>query len=340
MRKNIITRIRITLGKSLNYQLIILILIITSVNAGFSQNKTALPEKKASLKDTTLNLKKHALNFLLVSDWGWNGYNEQTNVANQMAKTADQADPKFIISCGDNFQISGVQSVTDPLWMASFENIYKTPGLQVEWYPVLGNHDYKGNPDAEIQYSSISRRWRMTSRYYSVVKKVNDSVSARFIFTDTSPMVTEYYDEKGAYSDVASQDTAKELAWLHNELANAKEQWIFVIGHHPVFSASHKHGNTPELIKKFKPLFDKYNVDFYFCGHDHDMQHLKPAGSTVDYIVTGSGGEPRPCAKDVNSIFSLSDPGFTLISINGKELTLYFINTKGQIVYSMTKSKR
>ena len=307
----------------------------------YSQNAASSSAKKiTSSKDTTFDLKKHALNFLVVSDWGWNGFNEQTNVANEMAKIADKADPKFIISCGDNFQIAGVQSINDPLWMTSFENVYKTPGLMVDWYPVLGNHDYKGNPDAEVKYSAISRRWRMMSRYYTIVKKVSDSVSARFIFTDTSPMVNEYYKEKGEYSDVASQDTAKEIAWLENVLANAKEKWIFVIGHHPVFSASHKHGNTPELISKFKPLFDKYNVDFYFCGHDHDMQHLRPSGSKVDYIVTGSGGEPRPCAKDANSIFSASDPGFTLISISGKELNLYFINTKGQIVYSLTKSKK
>ena len=43
--------------------------------------------------------------------------------------------------------------------------------------------------------------------------------------------------------------------------------------------------------------------------------------------------------KDENSIFSLSESGFTLISIDSKELTLYFINTKGQIVYTMTKTK-
>ena len=151
-------------------------------------------------------------------------------------------------------------------------------------------------------------------------------------------MVSEYYQGE-EHNKVASQDTAKEISWLHDVLANAKEQWIFVIGHHPVFSASHKHGNTPELIKKFKPLFDKYNVDFYFCGHDHDMQHLRPAGSKVDYIVTGSGGEVRETAKDENSIFSLSEPGFTMISIDGKVLTLSFINSKGQVVYTMTKSK-
>jgi tartrate-resistant acid phosphatase type 5 len=322
-------------------RILILLIFVSGSLFVSAQGKPAPMLKAAGTKsDTVLNLKKHSLNFFLVSDWGWNGYGYQTDVANQMTKTADKADPKFIISCGDNFQINGVQSVNDPLWMTTYENIYKTPELLIDWYPVLGNHDYHGYPEAEVKYSEISRRWRMTARYYTIVKKVNDSISARFIFMDTPPLVDEYYKQKGEYGDIAKQDTAKEMKWLRDVLANSKEQWIFVIGHHPVFSASHKHGNTPELIKKFKPLFDKYNVDFYFCGHDHDMQHLKPAGSKVDYIVTGSGGEVRECAKDGNSVFSASEPGFTLVSVNGKELTLDFINTKGQIVYTLTKVKK
>lgn len=340
MKKRTFENINQSALRICGWHFMLLTIVISSLQPGFSQSKSSTsPPTGVSSSDTVLDLKKHALNFLLVSDWGWNGYKFQTEVANQMAKTAAKADPEFIISCGDNFQVSGVQSVSDPLWMTNFENVYKGPELQTEWHPVLGNHDYKGNPDAEVEYSGISRRWKMPARYYTFAQKVNDSISARFIFTDTPPLVDNYYKED-EYRNVATQDTARELTWLRTVLSSAKEQWIFVIGHHPVYSASPKHGNTPELIKKFKPLFDRYNVDFYFCGHDHDMQHLKPAGSKVDYIVTGSGGEVRKTGKDANSLFSLPEPGFTLVSINGKDLTLYFINTKGQIVYSMTKSKK
>ena len=283
---------------------------------------------------------KKSFNFLIVSDWGWNGYNQQQEVADQMAKTADSVDAKFIVSCGDNFQVSGVASTQDPLWMKNFENVYKTNELQVDWYPVLGNHDYKGNSQAEIDYSFISRRWRMTDRYYTFAKKVNDSVSARFIFLDTPPLVDEYWKKPEGYPDLVKQDTTKELNWLKEVLSNAREQWILVFGHHPIYSASKKHGNTPELIARIKPLLDQYHAQFYFCGHDHDFQHLREKGGNVEYIVTGTGGETRPASSNDLSIFSKSEPGFSVFSMRSDSASICFVGTKGNVIYKFSRTNK
>ena len=283
---------------------------------------------------------KKSFNFLIVSDWGWNGYKHQQEVADQMAKTADSVGAKFIASCGDNFQISGIASTQDPLWMTNFENIYKGLSLQSEWFPVLGNHDYKGSPQAEIDYSRISRRWRMTEHYYTFAKKVNDSISVRFIFMDTPPLVTEYYKNPGEYPEITKQDTAKEMKWLKGVLENSKEQWKLVFGHHPVYSASKTHGNTKEMIERVKPLLEKYNAQFYFCGHDHDFQHLHEKGKNVEYIVTGTGGEPRPASSNEMSVFSKSEPGFSVVSLKADSLRICFVGTNGNIIYKFGRSYR
>ena len=275
--------------------------------------------------------------FLVISDWGWNGYKHQSEVAAQLDKTADSADAKFIVSCGDNFQVSGVASTSDPLWSDSFENVYKGISLQVDWFPVLGNHDYKGNTKAEIEYSKISRRWRMTDHYYSITRKINDSVSARLIFLDTPPLVSEYYKRKAEYPDIMAQDSAKQLEWLKKTLSESKEQWKIVFGHHPVFSASQKHGNTPELIRNLKPVFEKYHVQMYFCGHDHDFQHLHEKGKDTEYFVTGTGGEPRPASKNEFSLFSKSVPGFSAVSFKGDSLKVMFINSIGGVEYGFSR---
>jgi hypothetical protein len=113
-------------------------------------------------------VQKHegALKFLVMGDWGRVGEDHQKPVADQMGKVAKQIGSEFVISTGDNFYPRGVQSEFDPLWKYSFEDIYTAFSLQWDWYPVLGNHDYGGNPDAQVAYSKISRRWRMPAHYY------------------------------------------------------------------------------------------------------------------------------------------------------------------------------
>jgi 3',5'-cyclic AMP phosphodiesterase CpdA len=261
---------------------------------------------------------------MIVSDWGWNGMKHQQEVADQMAKTADSIGAKFIVSCGDNFQINGIASTQDPLWMLNYENVYKGLSLQVEWFPVLGNHDYRGSPQAEIDYSKISRRWRMTDHYYTFAKKVNDSISVRFIFLDTPPLVAEYHNRPDEYPEVARQDTAKEIRWLKGVLENSKEQWKLVFGHHPVYSASKTHGNTKEMIDRVKPLLEKYHAQLYFCGHDHDFQRLHEKGGNTNEM----------------SVFSKSEPGFSVISLKSDSIKVCFVGTNGNIIYSFGRSYR
>ncbi|NJK87721.1 MAG: acid phosphatase [Bacteroidales bacterium] len=301
------------------------------------ENNILLPVKP--VYDSVLKVHDDALNVILVSDWGRNGFYNQREVAEKMAEVASSAGTEFFISCGDNFQVNGVQSVNDPLWRINFEDIYVHPSLQKDWYPVLGNHDYHGNTQALIDYSHVSRRWKMPARFYTKTKKLTITTPILFIFLDTPPLINSYYEEPEEYPDVETQDSLKQMKWLKTVLNSSTEQWKIAIGHHPVYSASTKHGNTHELIAKFSPLFEKYKVDAYFSGHDHDFQHLKPKGSYTDYFVTGTGSAVRESSTDENSVFSMSAPGFTYLSVSGNELKINFIDKEGNIVYTYTKAK-
>jgi tartrate-resistant acid phosphatase type 5 len=316
-------------------------LIFLSIVATLLGSCSITPKNTNTVIETTptIQLKKYpdGFNFFVISDWGRNGFNNQKELAEQMANQADSIEPEFIVSCGDNFQVNGVASVEDPLWMSTFEDIYKRPSLHVDWFPVFGNHDYKGNSQAEIDYSKISRRWRFTSRYYTFVKQINDSVSARFIFLDTPPLIDEYYKKEG-YEDVAKQDSLSQIVWLKAVLANSKEQWKLVFGHHPIYSSSPKHGNTPEMIQRIKPILEKYKVQFYVSGHDHDLQHLKEKKGKIDYMVTGAGSETRPCGTNDITIFSKSVSAFSSITFHGDSLRYTFIDVSGQPVYSFERS--
>jgi len=302
---------------------------------------TPVKEAKHVSNESPVPVRKYenALNFFIISDWGWSGEKDQQAVADGMAKQAEQINPQFIVSCGDNFQIAGVTSTTDPLWKTNFENVYTQKSLQVDWFPVLGNHDYKGSTQAQIDYSKISPRWKLEDHYYTFVRKINDSISARFIFLDTPPLVEQYHTKAG-YPDVAAQDTARQIQWLKDVLANSKEQWNIVFGHHPVYSASKTHGNTPDMIRKVKPLLEMYNAQFYFCGHDHDFQHLHEKGKKVDYVVTGTGGEPRPSTMNELSLFSNSTAGFSEVTFHADSIRVVFMGANGEPQYTIERSYR
>ena len=70
-----------------------------------TKNSTvSVQQKQVSIP---LKVEEDALNFYIISDWGWNGFANQREVAEEMAALSDSIEPKFIVSCGDNFQVAG-----------------------------------------------------------------------------------------------------------------------------------------------------------------------------------------------------------------------------------------
>jgi tartrate-resistant acid phosphatase type 5 len=270
--------------------------------------------------------------FLVIGDWGRDGAGYQTSVATQMAKQAAKVHAAFVISVGDNFYEEGVQKPTDNQFKTSFEDIYKAPSLQIPWYVAIGNHDYHGNVDAEIDYSKVDPRWHMPARYFTVHQTIDDTTSLDLFFLDTSPFVTQYRTEDAYKSHVAGIDTKAQVRWLDSALAASTAQWKMVIGHHPVYSASPKHGNTPELIAAIKPLLEKYHAQVYLCGHDHNLQHSHVGH--VDYYVSGGGSEARPAGHAPYTKFSATSPGFLAVELGPMWLHAQFINQRGTVLDS------
>ncbi|MCW3074408.1 MAG: acid phosphatase [Flaviaesturariibacter sp.] len=271
-----------------------------------------------------------SLTFLVVGDWGKKGGQSQRAVAAQMNRAILHHGAQFIITTGDNFYYSGVASITDAHWKESFEEVYDQPGHQVPWHPVLGNHDYGKNPQAQIEYSALSKRWQLPARYYSMRRDIKGSKGVLFAFTDTSPLYDRHY--AGGMSDLTKQDSAAQLDWLRKALTRSGQSWKIVIGHHPVYSGG-PHGNTNELVAKFRPLFRETNTDFYISGHDHSLQHLSVPGEGVQYLVSGGGSEGTRLAKHPFSRFGRAVPGFMIMTLYAGSATIYFYNKAGKLLY-------
>ena len=78
------------------------------------------------------------------------------------------------------------------------------------------------------------------------------------------------------------------ILFLENALMEATEndaRWIFVFGHYHIFSNGF-YDNYEKMEKRILPLLLKYNVDVYFCGHEHNFQILKH--KNLHMIINGA----------------------------------------------------
>ena len=293
---------------------------------------------QAQIKDYSIF--DHKFNFYIANDLGRNGYYDQKPIAELMGKMAEQgADPEFVLATGDIHHFEGVASVNDPLWMTNYELIYSHPELMIPWHPVLGNHEYRGNTQAVLDYGKVSRRWEMPARYYT--KVFNDKgMTMRVVWIDTAPLINKYREEKDKYPDASLQDDKRQLAWVDSVLTVAKEDWVIVAGHHPVYAQTPKDAEErTDMQQRLDPILRRHHVDMYICGHIHNFQHIRQKGSDIDYITNSAGSLSRKVKPIEGTLFCSPEPGFSIISADKKVLELRMIDKKGNILHTVTRTK-
>lgn len=313
---------------SLRKNIITLFMALFVVTVSFAQT----PESWKTLEKP--------LNFYLANDLGRNGYYDQKPIAELMGNMAENVDIECVIAAGDVHHFEGVRSVNDPLWMTNYELIYSHTELMIPWYAILGNHEYRGNTQAVIDYSKVSARWNVPSRYYTFAME-NDGVTVRFVMVDTAPLLDKYREDTEKYPDACKQDMDKQLEWIDSVLTAAKEDWVLVVGHHPIYAETGKdESERLDLQKRLDSILRKHtNVDMYLCGHIHNFQHIRKVDSNIDYVVNTSGSLSRKVKPIDGTRFCSGDTGFSLICADKKELNLHMINKEGKVIYTVTRKK-
>ena len=280
------------------------------------------------------------LNFYLCNDLGRNGYYDQKPIAETMGRMAEAIDIEFVVAAGDVHHFEGVRSTADPLWMTNYELIYSHPDLMIPWYPVCGNHEYRGNTDAVVEYSDVSARWQMPAKYYSFTAE-EDGTTIRLVMIDTSPLLDKYRDDTEKYPDAAKADMDAELEWLDETLAAADEDWVVVVGHHPIYAYTDKdESERTDMQNRVNSILLKHdNVDMYVCGHIHNFQHIRMDGSNIDYVVNSSGSLSREVEPIEGTVFCSSEEGYSLVTVGPEELDLYMLDAHGNVLHQISRQK-
>lgn len=258
------------------------------------------------------------LEVLIYGDAG-KGSPEQQWTADEMSVYVSDVnnDIDFIINLGDSFYEEGVTSVTDSKWNSRFESVFDPAILNMPFFSILGNHDYRGNIDAQLEYiSPFNDRWQMPSRYYSVKRTLPDSTEIEFLLIDTESLL---------YGD------AEQLNWIADQLKNSTARWKIVAGHRPLFSYG-AHGFNGSLIPRMQPILNN-KADIFISGHEHDIQILGPLNE-VYYIISGSAGASRNTGIGDLTVFATNRIGFITFLISYNQIICRVIESNSGVIYS------
>lgn len=251
----------------------------------------------------------------------------QKAVAAAIAARHAAAPYDFGLTFGDNFYTRGVKSVKDKKWAEIWERIYSPLGIP--FYAALGNHDYYGNVQAQVDYTRLSKTWKMPARYYAF-----RAGPAQFFALDTDEGTAGRLFMKQPWSDAQAQ-------WLDGELGKSNALWKIVYGHHPLHSDGH-HGDEARLIAKLLPVLKRHGVRLYLCGHEHDLQfhRYRDGGYELHLIVAGGGGKDVRRVEKKRAEYAEGRHGFLELEISPARLTWALRGTQGEVLHQQQLERR
>lgn len=237
----------------------------------------------------------------------------------------------FCILLGDNFYPDGVNGFQDPRWENNVRERFPT-GMRL--YALLGNHDYHGDPVAQVLYSSvrINTTWKMPFLYYEELFEVAGN-HLQILWLDTAILAPSYtlrllyacgvsQDKIQKYMTLVNGYHQKQIAWLKEKLANSTATRKIVCGHYPVISNG-PHETDRELSSLLCPILREHRVDMYLSGHDHNAQVIRRDG-TVFVVAGAASGSVVPTTHIKETLFLTGRAGLFQIELTENYLELAY----------------
>ena len=238
---------------------------------------------------------------MAIGDWGGERDLIPSNAAEKAAAAgmsikSKQLGAQGVLLLGDNFYLEGVQSNESKRFQETFEDVYQPQMFNngtLPFYVVAGNHDHRGNVQAQIEYHG-SGRWHFPELYYSLPFSFTSSTgvarTVEILMIDTCSLAGVSDDDcQGCElpGPPSLEEAEAQWSWIEERLNTSTADFLWVGGHYPIYSAG-QDGTTPVLVDRLLPLLKAHNAH-YIGGHDHMHEHIVSEG--VNMIVTGPGRE-------------------------------------------------
>ena len=211
-------------------------------------------------------------------------------------------DASFVIHAGD--LINSAHS--DYEWA----QWYKAGGfIHSQWtaIPVVGNHEFRSLIKGDERKLSIQWKPQFT---LPIEKELENKLHETVYTVDYQDIRIIVLNSNGIFE--------KQTKYIEQQLKTSFAKWNIVTCHHSVFSPAVGR-DFKYARKKWKPLFDKYNVDLVLNGHDHTYArgHVPKISTTNEtenlgtiYVTSVSG--PKQYDLDKKHIETYSKEGYQL----------------------------
>ncbi|MEH1923081.1 metallophosphoesterase family protein [Nostoc sp.] len=281
---------------------------LSAISTGFlSWILTHQNHQSADISDSTTAIaanpakKDLLLRFVSVADTG-TGAKGQYAVARAMNAYHKQNPYDLVVLAGDNIYNNGEIEKINEVFERPYQPLLKQG---VKFQACLGNHDIRtANGDLQVKYVGFN----MKGRYYTFRRG-----TVQFFALDTN----------------GNADWKNQLSWLEKELSISNAPWKVVFGHHPIYSSG-QYGSNPDFIKTFTPLFQKYGVQLYINGHEHNYERTRAINGTT-YLVCGAGAGNRPVGRSEWTGYSTSDLSFASYEVYKDRIEISAIATDNRV---------
>lgn len=281
-----------------------------------------------------------ATHFTMIGDWGKpDDMTQQKAVAKGMTNYLGDRKirPEAMFLLGDNFYGRMNGGVKCTRFKTQFSAVYPSKVFPGPCHAILGNHEYDDQPkikvEAQLGYAKHKpgTRWNMPNKWYRLDIGPEEKPLMTVLCLDSN------YTNKR--DQLTEDEKAEQLKWLKAELAKPrKAPWLVVNGHHPLYSNG-KYGDFPEMIEEWDALFRKHKVHFYFCGHEHDLQHLELEDHPTSFVISGGGGAPVRAVREEldRSQYAKAIFGFTHLEVTHDMFTVRHVDQNANILHAFAK---
>ena len=198
---------------------------------------------------------------------------EQNELARRelIQKLADEERPAFVVHLGDM-----VEAGTEGNWEYFDHLVSPLTARQIPIFPVLGNHDYGGDPEKALQLARQHFPQLGPTGWYARRHR-----GLGLVWLDSNATGAAAHDQAVWFSQML-------VAFEHDEATRA----VIVFTHHPPYTNGKHRCGDDYVREQLLPTFQRASKAVaLMSGHVHGYERFQVNDKT--FVVTGGGGGPR-----------------------------------------------